>query len=57
MKRIRIDQQSLRALYPPMDAAFERELRQRIRSLPQREESEGMRRKTGLAVLLAAALF
>lgn len=56
MKRIRIDQQSLRALYPPMDAAFERELRQRIRSLPQREESEGMRRKTGLAVLLAAAL-
>lgn len=56
MKRIRIDQQSLRALYPPMDAAFERELRQRIRSLPQREESQYMRRKTGLAVLLAALL-
>ena len=56
MKRIRIDQQSLRALYPPMDAAFERELRQRIRGLPQGKESQYMRRKTGLAVLLAALL-
>ena len=55
MKRMRIDRASLEALYPPMDAAFERELRQRIAGLPAGKE-KAMKRKTGYALVLAAAL-
>ena len=55
MKRMRIDRASLEALYPPMDAAFERALRQRIAGLPE-EREKTMKKKTGLALVLAAAL-
>ena len=55
MKRMRIDRASLEALYPPMDAAFERALRQRIAGLPA-EREKTMKKKTGLALVLAAAL-
>ena len=55
MKRMRIDRASLEALYPPMDAAFERELRQRIAGLPAGKE-KAMKKKTGFALVLAAAL-
>ena len=55
MKRMRIDRASLEALYPPMDAAFERGLRRRIAGLPMGKE-KAMKKKTGLALVLAAAL-
>ncbi len=55
MKRIRIDRASLEALYPPMDAAFEHGLRQRIAGLPGERENV-VKKKAGFALVLAAAL-
>lgn len=55
MKRMRINRASLEALYPPMDAAFERGLRRRIADLPMGKE-KAMKKKTGFALVLAAAL-
>ena len=53
MKRISIDRATLEALYPPMDAAFERQLRQQIDGLPTGKK-RSMKKKTGLALVLAA---
>ena len=55
MKRISIDRATLEALYPPMDAAFEQQLRRQIDGLPTGRKRR-MRKKTGLALVLAAAL-
>lgn len=52
---MRLDRESLRALYPPMDAEFERDTRQMIRSLPLKEDIK-MKKKTGAAFALACLL-
>ena len=54
MKRV-IDEKTLRRLYPPMDAAFEAQMRQTLRSLPTRRRPRSVRRKP-VTVLIAAAL-
>ena len=55
MKRV-IDEKALKALYPPMDAAFEAQMRQTLRSLPAEPERRGARRKPAAALLAAAVL-
>ncbi len=54
MKRV-IDEKSLKALYPPMETAFEAQMRQTLRSLPVGRRHRGARRKPA-AVLVAAAV-
>ena len=53
MKRV-IDEKTLKALYPPMETAFEAQMRQTLRSLPVERRHRGARRKPA-AVLVAAA--
>ena len=53
MKRV-IDEKTLKALYPPMETAFETQMRQTLRSLPVERRHRGARRKPA-AVLVAAA--
>ncbi len=55
MKRKVIDREALRALYPPVDEGFERDMRHMLRTLPEREE-QPMKKKSLTAVVLAAAL-
>ena len=52
MKRV-IDEKALKALYPPMDAAFEAQMRQNLRSLPAEPERRGARRKPAAALIAA----
>ena len=54
MKRV-IDEKTLKALYPPMETAFETQMRQTLRSLPVERRHRGARRKPA-AVLVAAAV-
>lgn len=54
MKRV-IDEKTLKALYPPMETAFEAQMRQTLRSLPVGRRHRGARRKPA-AVLVAAAV-
>ena len=54
MKRV-IDEKTLKALYPPMETAFEAQMRQTLRSLPVERRHRGARRKPA-AVLVAAAV-
>ncbi len=54
MKRV-IDEKTLKALYPPMETAFEAQMRQTLRSLPVERRHRGARRKPA-AVLIAAAV-
>lgn len=54
MKRV-IDEKTLKALYPPMETAFEAQMRQTLRSLPVERRHQGVRRKPA-AVLVAAAV-
>lgn len=54
MKRV-IDEKTLKALYPPMETAFEVQMRQTLRSLPVGRKHRGARRKPA-AVLVAAAV-
>lgn len=54
MKRV-IDEKTLKALYPPMETAFETQMRQTLRSLPVGRRHRGARRKPA-AVLIAAAV-
>ena len=54
MKRV-IDEKTLKALYPPMETAFEAQMRQTLRSLPVGRKHRGARRKPA-AVLVAAAV-
>ena len=54
MKRV-IDEKTLKALYPPMETAFEVQMRQTLRSLPVERRHRGARRKPA-AVLVAAAV-
>ena len=54
MKRV-IDEKTLKALYPPMETAFETQMRQTLRSLPVGRRHRGARRKPA-AVLVAAAV-
>lgn len=54
MKRV-IDEKTLKALYPPMETAFEAQMRQTLRSLPVERRHRGARRKPA-AVLAAAAV-
>ena len=54
MKRV-IDEKTLKALYPPMETAFEAQMRQTLRSLPVGSRHRGARRKPA-AVLVAAAV-
>lgn len=54
MKRV-IDEKTLKALYPPMETAFETQMRQTLRSLPVERRHRGARRKPA-AVLIAAAV-
>ena len=54
MKRV-IDEKMLKALYPPMETAFEAQMRQTLRSLPVERRHRGARRKPA-AVLVAAAV-
>ena len=44
MKRV-IDEKTLKALYPPMETAFEAQMRQTLRSLPVERRHRGARRK------------
>ena len=54
MKRV-IDEKTLKALYPPMETAFEEQMRQTLRSLPVERRHRDARRKPA-AVLVAAAV-
>ena len=54
MKRV-IDEKTLKGLYPPMETAFEAQMRQTLRSLPVERRHRGARRKPA-AVLVAAAV-
>ena len=54
MKRV-IDEKTLKALYPPMETAFEAQMRQTLCSLPVGRRHRGARRKPA-AVLVAAAV-
>lgn len=56
MKRIVVNRESLRALYPPMDTAFERDMRQRLASLPLQREEKRMKKKIGAGFALAMLL-
>lgn len=55
MKRT-IDRETLSRLYPPMDAAFEADMRRRLDALPREKEAKRMKRGTFAAVLAAALL-
>ncbi len=56
MKRIVVNQDSLRALFPPVDAAFERDMRQRLSSLPLKREEKRVKKKIGAGFALAMLL-
>ena len=55
MKRV-IDEKTLKALYPPMETAFEAQMRQTLRSLPVGRRHRGARRKPAAALVAAAVL-
>lgn len=55
MKRV-IDEKTLQSLYPPMDAAFEAQMRQTLHSLPVERRRRGARRKPAAALIAAAVL-
>ena len=54
MKRV-IDEKTLKALYPPMETAFEAQMRQTLRSLPVGRRHRGARRKPAAVRALLAA--
>lgn len=56
MKRVVVNEDSLKALYPPMDAAFERDMRQRLASLPLQREEKRVKKKIGAGFALAMLL-
>ena len=55
MKRV-IDEKTLKALYPPMETAFEAQMRQTLRSLPVGRRHRGARRKPAVVLVAAAVL-
>lgn len=56
MKRIVVNKESLRALYPPVDAAFERDMRLRLSSLSLQREERRVKKKIGAGFAFAMLL-